>query len=290
MVAEEYAAMFPADKIDLPPWREGEFTDDRAPERNRVLYNILGMEEDPMEDVYGVMGAYFGMVRFMDDCLGKILDALEGLGLKENTIVVFCSDHGDFMGEHRMQCKGGVFYDSLTRVPLIVSWPGQVAAGVRDSSMANLIDVVPTLLQLQGLETPRSMQGEPLPTVTDATPRDATFSEYGTGGPHFTLADLEKMQKPWGRKTLIDSLQWREAAGRCKMVRTREWKYVHDSMGDLDELYDLVNDPHELENVAGEEQHRDVLADMRLRLADWSVNTEDSPPVPLPDAGHYSPF
>ena len=104
------------------------------------------------------------------------------------------------------------------------------------------------------------------------------------------MADLEKMQKPWGRKTLIDSLQWREAAGRCKVVRTSKWKYVHDSMGDLDELYDLVNDPHELENVAGEEQHRDVLADMRLRLADWSINTEDSPPVPLPDAGHYLPF
>ena len=131
------------------------------------------------------------------------------------------------------------------------------------------------------------MQGEPLPSVTDAAPRDATFSEYGSGGPLFAMADLEKLPKPWGRKTLIDTLQWREAAGRCKMVRTREWKYVHDSMGDLDELYDLVNDPHELVNVAGEEQHREVLADMRLRLADWSIDTEDSPPVPLPDVKHY---
>ena len=288
MVAEKYAAMFPPDKIDLPSWREGEFDDERAPERNRALYKMLGMEEDPLEDVYGMMAAYFGMVRFMDDGLGQILDALQSNGLKENTIVVFCSDHGDFMGEHRMQCKGGVFYDSLTRVPLIVSWPGQVEAGVRDGSMANLIDVVPTLLQLQGLETPRSMQGEPLPTVTDATPRDATFSEYGSGGPLFTMADLEKLPKPWGRKTLIDTLQWREAAGRCKMVRTREWKYVHDSMGDRDELYDLVNDPHELLNVVDEEKNRDVLADMRLRLADWSIGTEDSPPVPLPEAKHYN--
>jgi arylsulfatase A-like enzyme len=288
MVAEEYAAMFPPDKIDLPPWREGEFDDERAPERNRVLYKMLGIEEESSEDIYGLMAAYFGMVRFMDDCLGQILDALESNGLRENTIVVFCSDHGDFMGEHRMQCKGGVFYDSLTRVPLIVSWPGQVEAGVRDGSMANLIDVVPTLLQLQGLETPRSMQGEPLPTVTDATPRDATFSEYGSGGPLFTMADLEKLPKPWGRKTLIDTLQWREAAGRCKMVRTREWKYVHDSMGDRDELYDLVNDPHELLNVVDEEKNRDVLADMRLRLADWSIGTEDSPPVPLPEAKHYN--
>ena len=134
------------------------------------------------------------------------------------------------------------------------------------------------------------MHGEPLPTVTDAVPREATFSEYGSGGPLFGMADLERMPQPWGRRALMGSLQWREAAGRCKMVRTREWKYVHDPMGDRDELYDLVNDPWELENVVDEEQNRDALAQMRLRLADWSIHTEDSPPVPLPDAKHYEPF
>ena len=101
------------------------------------------------------------------------------------------------------------------------------------------------------------------------------------------MADLEKLPQPWGRKTLLDTLQWREAAGRCKMVRTREWKYVHDPMGDRDELYDLVADPGELVNVIDEDQHRDALADMRLRLADWSINTEDARPVPLPDPRHY---
>ena len=68
------------------------------------------------------------------------------------------------------------------------------------------------------------------------------------------------------------------------MVRTREWKYVHDPMGDRDELYDLVADPNELVNVVDEEQHRDALAAMRLRLADWSINTEDGQPVPFPTA------
>lgn len=279
---EKYAAMFPAEKIDLPPWREGEF-DERAPERNRVLYQILGMEEDALEDVYRLIGVYHGMVRFIDDGLGQILDALEALDLRENTIVVFCSDHGDFMGEHRMQCKGGVFYDCLTRVPLIVSRPGQVAKGVRDDSMVNLIDIAPTLLQLQGLEVPRSMHGEGLPTVTDAEPRDATFSEYGAGGPPFRLADLEKLPRPYGRRALMQSLQWREAEGRRKMVRTREWKYVHDPMGDKDELYDLTHDPWELENVVDNPAHREILAEMRLRLADWSVKTEDAKPVPLPE-------
>jgi arylsulfatase A-like enzyme len=279
---EKYAAMFPPEKIDLPPWREGEF-DARAPERNRVLYHILGMEADALEDVYGLIGVYHGMVRFIDDGLGQILDALQSLDLRENTIVVFCSDHGDFMGEHRMQCKGGVFYDCLTRIPLIVSWPGRVAEGMRDDSMVNLVDLAPTLLQLQGLAVPRAMHSEGLPTVTDAEPRDATCAEYGAGGPPFRMADLEKLPRPYGRRALMQSLQWREAEGRRKMVRTREWKYVHDPMGDRDELYDLVNDPWELENVVDNPVHQDILAEMRLRLADWSIRTEDAKPVPLPE-------
>ena len=80
--------MFPPEKIDLPPWREDEF-DEGAPERNRVLHQILGAEADALEDIYGVMGVYYGMVRFIDDGLGQILDALENLGLRETRL--WCS-------------------------------------------------------------------------------------------------------------------------------------------------------------------------------------------------------
>lgn len=279
---KQYADLFPRDKIDLPPWRAGEFDDPTAPERNRVLYQMLGVRDEEVDDLYGLMAVYYGMVRFLDDALGQILDSLEDLGLRENTIVVFCSDHGDFMGAHRLQCKGGVFYDCLTRVPLIVAWPGHVSSGQVDTSMVNLVDIIPTVLTLQELDVPRSMHGQPLPTVTNAIPREATFSEYGAGGPAFRMNDLEQMPQPWGRRTLIDTLRWREAEGRRKMVRTRKWKYVHDPMGDLDELYDLIHDPWELTNVAGDPQHRDVISEMQGRLADWMIQTEDAKPVPLP--------
>jgi len=281
-----YAELFPPEVVQLPPWREGEFDD--APERNRVLYQMMGIEDNEDADIYGLLAAYYGMVRFLDDGVGQILDALDRLGLRENTIVVFCADHGDFAGEHGMVCKGGVFYDALTRIPLIVSWPGHVVQGQVDGSLVSLADIVPTLLELQGLEIPRAMQGQPLPTVTGAAPREAAFSEYGAGGPTFRMDDLHKLSVPYGRRALLRSLQWREAEGRRKMVRTREWKYVHDPLGDRDELYDLTRDPWELTNVVDDPTLAGVLADMRLRLADWSICTEGGrPPVPLPASEKY---
>ena len=282
---KQYADMFPADQIPMPLSRDGEMDD--APERNKVIYQILGMEDDADEHVRGAVAIYHAMVRFLDDGVGQILDALERLNLRENTIVVFCADHGDFSGEHGMLRKGGVFYDCLTRIPMIVSWPGHVVEGVVDDSLVNLVDIAPTLLRLQGLDVPRSMHGQGLPSVTDAPPRDATFSEYGSGGPAFTLEHLNALPEPIGQSALMRSLQWREAEGRRKMVRTRGWKYVHDSMGDWDELYDMVNDPWELTNVVDDPANADMLAAMRLRLADWSIDTEDSPPVPLPDREKY---
>ena len=276
-----YADMFAYDRITLPPW-EDRWED--APERNRVLHAIMGMEEDDPNDVAGALSVYYGNVRFIDDGVGRILDALERLGLRESTIVVFCSDHGDFAGEHAMMVKGGVFYDALTRVPLLVSWPGTLPTNCVEPSMVNLVDLVPTLFTMQGIEVPRAMQGRPLPGVTNADPRDDAFSEYGAGGPAFTMADLERLPRPWGRRALIESLQWREAEGRRKMVRTREWKYVHDPMGDRDELYDLRSDPWEQRNRAGAPELAPVESEMRRRLADWMIATEDATPVELPPA------
>lgn len=270
-VPRHYADLFPPEVIDLPSWDADEFSDERWPERNRILYKMLGFADDPLEDVYAVLGAYHGMLRFVDDSVGRILDTLDQLNLRGDTIVVFCSDHGDFSGEHRMANKGGLFYDCLTRVPLIVSWPGQVPQGRRETGFASLIDIVPTLYHLTGQPIPDSMQGEPLPGIAPTQPRDSIVAEYGGGGPLFTLDDLGELPPPYDYDTLIATLKPREAEGRRSMVRTHKWKYVHDPMDDVDELYDLTNDPAELVNVAGDADYAAVKADMHRRWLDWNA-------------------
>ncbi len=341
-----YVDKIPPEAVILPPRRLGEFDEDGgtaqldaapyppsgsispAPEVNRVLYSMLGMDDDTESDIRGLVSVYLAMTRLVDDGVGRILDKLEDLGMLEDTIIVFTADHGDFMAEHNMAVKGGVFYDCLTRVPLIVSFPsGGVPSGVTDVSMVNTVDLLPTLLELQGLgnfsgledawagphagpvveecvdntldregmvkpELLRRIQGKPLPTATDAEPRIAAYSEYGAGGPSVTMVDVEKCEKPWGYGTLIETLWGREAQGRRKMVRTVDWKYVTDPMAQgagtggiadsEDELYDLVNDPWELYNVAHDAKNAGVVSEMRRLLADWMIETEDSEPVELP--------
>jgi len=328
-VPRKYAEMVPPELINLPPTRDGEFDGPGVPERNRVLYEMLSLDGKSEEEIRDIVGTYLAMTRFVDDGIGRILDKLDELNIRDNTIIVFTADHGDFAGEHNMFGKGGVYYDSLVRVPYIVSWPGGgVPQGAVDDSPVSTIDLLPTILQLSGVadfmasrpleldqdippagprllaeidsdvvtsESLRRLQGKPLPTVTDAGPRIAAFSEYGTGGPPFTMEMLHQLPESTGSPAIMGSLWAREAEGRRKMVRTREWKYVTDvSSGSggassgastahpEDELYDLKNDPWELTNVAHDAKNVGVISNMRALLVDWMLETEDYNPIPLP--------
>jgi len=117
----------------------------------------------PEEDLRKLIGIYYTMIAQVDDCVGRLLDALERTGQRENTIVVFTADHGDLVGEHAMTEKGGMLYDALVRVPLLLSWPGHLPErAIVNGAMASLVDLMPTLLWLLGLPVPPGMQGQPL--------------------------------------------------------------------------------------------------------------------------------
>lgn len=271
-----YADAFDWRSLTLP--EAGDLDDLSAPERNRILRRILGWDEAALGDLRQVVATYYAMVRFIDDGVGRVLDRLDTLGLTDRTIVVFCSDHGDFAGEHRMMNKGGVFYDCLTRVPLVVSWPGHVPQGQREGSPVNLVDIVPTLFALQGLPPSAAWEGERLPGVTGAPARASTVSVYGAGGPAFRLTDWEHLPARTGVQALIGTLTEREAEGERTMVRTCRWKLVHDPEGgDRDELYDLEHDPNELRNLAGSPEHAKIEVELRAQLLAWRARPKPNP-------------
>jgi arylsulfatase A-like enzyme len=311
-VPEPYASKYPPATVPLPPWREGELA--TKPERQQVFSRLLGYDDLREDDVRLAAGIYYGMIDLIDERVGTLLDTLERLGVREDTIVVFTSDHGDYLGEHHLLGKSSAFYDCLTRVPLLLSWPGHLPAaasgaggaaearsggesggssggagrGERRPELVSTLDVIPTVLTLAGIPLPAGVQGRQLPGTPGApAPREAIFAEYGAGGPPVRLAALDRLCPPGSAQPPNPLLREREGEGHGKMVRTRRWKYTHDASSTpgghtaADELYDLESDPWELTNLAADPRYAAVVGEMRLHLLDWCLETENARPVPL---------
>jgi arylsulfatase A-like enzyme len=273
--------MHPPDQITLPPWGEDDTT---KMERLRVFRRLLGYEGMSEETIRQRVSIYYGMIRYLDDAVGQIMDALARTGLAEHTIVAFTSDHGDYAGEHRLTDKSSTLYDCMTRVPLLLAWPGHLAAGEVVHVPVSLLDVLPTCLGLAGIARPAGIDGRMLPRTGDDPPREAVFAEYGAGGPRLRLDDLPRLAEMAGAQSGQQSpplLRWREAEGRPKMVRAGRYKYIYDPMDETDELYDLEADPWELTNVAREPTHAAARRELRDRLLEWSIRTEGGRPTPL---------
>ena len=179
-------------------------------------------------DVRLLQAAYAAMIKQVDDQLGRILDALEVSGQRDNTIVIFTSDHGEMLGDHGLIQKGCRFYEGLVRVPLIFSWPGHIKAGLRSDALVELSDKAPTLLQLVDEEVPGHMTGKSLLPILkgDASPsyhRDFVRCEY-----------YDALQAPDGTF--------------ATMYRDQQYKLVVYHGRAYGELYDLEEDPDEFDN------------------------------------------
>lgn len=183
--------------------------------------------------------AYFASITFMDAQVGKLLDALDANGLTDDTIVVFMSDHGYLLGEHGLWQKSCLFEPSL-RVPFVISAPGDFARGKTSNELAELVDLYPTLADLAGLALPQGLEGASLkPQLKDPTTpgKKAAFSVVRRGGAN---------REPF--------------LGRS--VRTDRWRYTEWADGAKGaELYDELNDPGELTNLAQSPKFADVVAE-----------------------------
>jgi len=198
--------------------------------------NSLGLSEDGWREV---KAHYYALVSHVDDQIGRILAALTDAGLREDTIIVFASDHGEHLGDHGDVQKGPPGLDSCAHVPLIVSYPRAVPRGQVKPELVEAVDIAPTLLDLCGVQTPAWFQGRSFRGLLesgDYEERTSVFMEY---------------REPFG-------VSW-------KTVRTHEFKYCVANSGE-ELLFDLQRDPGELRNVAHAEQYRDQRHDMREEL------------------------
>lgn len=219
------------------------------------------------------------MISLVDYEIGRLLDFLNKKGISDNTLVVFTSDHGDYMGEHGLVTKSPALYDCLVRIPMIFRWPEQIDSDRRDNRFASAVDLLPTLVSAAGLEYPDQVEGiNLLPYLTDhgkkGEIREVAYSEYGIPGEPYNQFRLkeEGISKKVFVNPYTDKLPWEAnpvaLAGRIRMVRNHKWKYIEEEGGTC-ELYDLVNDPHELVNLWDEPVFQDIQEKLFLKLDLW---------------------
>jgi arylsulfatase A-like enzyme len=170
------------------------------------------------------IATYYGMISFMDRWIGEILDALERLGLAQNTLVVFASDHGHFLGQHGLIAKGAFHFEDMLRVPMIVRWPGRVPAGRRTPALQSLVDLAPTFLAAAGIEVPGIMQG--------VNQLDVWRGRAETARDHIIV---ENRHEP----TLVHVRTYVDERYKITVYRDREYG----------ELFDLQEDPRETRNL-----------------------------------------
>ncbi len=188
---------------------------------------------------------YYRMLSGVDAGIGRLLEAVDELGIGENTVILLIGDNGYFLGERGYAGKW-TMHDRSTRVPFIVSDPrlDRALLGKQQSALAVNLDIAPTLLDLAGVEVPVAMQGRSLRPL------------------------LEGTRTPWRNEVFTEHLWDNKRIPRTEGLRTGEWKYIrYLDHPDFEELYDLSSDPHEEHNLAGEAVQAERLQEFRLRCS-----------------------
>ncbi|UCC65001.1 MAG: sulfatase-like hydrolase/transferase, partial [Anaerolineae bacterium] len=239
---------------------------------------------------------YMGMLRLIDDQIARFVGFLDAQGLRENTILVFVSDHGDFVGEYGLVRKGPEVPEVLMRIPMIWAGPGILssakAGGAAHPAHVSLVDVVPTLCEAVGVTLPDGVQGRSLwPMLTGGAYPEAEFesvyAEQGVGGLHYVEGDglvagnaLAAIEDDGlNPEVSFDCLNSRSQSGTMRMLRKGRWKLAIDMQG-RGQLYDLEADPVELDNLYGRREYIDIERDLLADLLAWTLRAQD--PLPLP--------
>lgn len=249
-IPEEYLSLY--SPSDVPQWGNFQETFQGKPiiqQKELLRWNSSHLT---WPDWQRIISAYWGYCTFIDHQIGRVVDELKKLGLYDNTIIIYTSDHGDMLGSHRLFNKGFNMYEETNRVPLIVRMPGATGSSEVCDEFVNLVDIMPTIVDMAGAKVTLDVDGRSLvPLLNGAIPDEWPDDVYGEfNGYEPTLTSI-------------------------RMVRTKKWKYIYNPTS-IDELYDVESDPYELVNLANQLGFKHVLRRMKQRLVQRLKDTGDS--------------
>ncbi len=232
-----WLAKYDPDKLSLlPGW-----TDECLPQDLAYGRSYFPNEKLTEGALRRVMAAYYATISEIDFHIGRFLDVLRQKGLYDDTIILYMSDHGEYLGFHHMLLKGGHMYEPTVRIPILVKYAGGGGGGKIDDKLVSNIDIAPTLLEQCGLPRPAEMRGLHL---TEGNGHSVVFCEA------------------------------RE--GQSVMARDGRYKLIQGSKGTDLMLFDLESDPYELKNLAQEPASKEIVARLSQSIREW----RPSPPPP----------
>jgi len=270
--SEPYASMYDYKQLPMPESLNASL--DKKPVLQRYFHEVRGFNLLDEEDYRKCKASYYGLVSHVDERVGKVISKLKELNLYDESIIIFISDHGSMMGEHGFVEKWGHMYEQVMRIPLLIKFPKNAYAGKRLDSFVESIDVMPTLLDMLGINIPSNVHGKSLIPYIQGDVKDhkeEVYAQYYCG-----------------------SLQNEPAL----MVRDKKWKLTYYPEGNdlenyllndhhlkmteffeketvLGELYNMEDDPNEINNLFEDPKYSSIKDTYIKKLEDWK-NSLDS--------------
>lgn len=218
----------------------GEYYGDDPELQEKAWGDVKIRPELETEDIRSLRAVYYGMVSLMDKHIGRILERLKADGTIDDTLIVFASDHGDYLGDHGLWGKGLPTYEAAQRIPFIVAHPQNATPGQTSHALQSLVDLEASFLEAAGLEPLERSQGVtqiPAWTHADKSVRDHCRVEF------------RPAQGPFKQETFIEE----------------QYKFVHYDTRDYGELYDLIDDPQQTRNRFNDPDYRDIRASLQAK-------------------------
>jgi choline-sulfatase len=242
IVKQEYYDLY-NNKVSMPEIEEGHL--ESMPKHYKVMRKAFGCDNVNESLVRKGRELYYGLVTWLDEQIGLLLDTLNDSEIKNNTIVIYTSDHGENMGEHGLWWKNSM-YDCSAKVPLIVSWPENWCNGERKTEVCNLVDVIQTILDVCGVDSPHDWDGDSM------------------------LKLLNNEENNWKDYAISEYYAHNIAAGHC-MIRKGEYKYVYfnkidDNNPAQRQLFNLKKDSKEFNNLVEDDKYKKLIAELHELL------------------------
>jgi len=279
-VEEPFFSMYDRENVPapIPPKLEDK------PEFMRLLQKRYGLKNFTKEDFKEIIATYYGMVSRIDYQFGLIINKLKEIGAYDNSAIAFFADHGDFLGDYGLTEKWPTaFQDCLINIPLILKIPGIERKNVIHDQLVQTIDIFPTIIHVAQINTQYTHFGKNLIPLLQGhltKVRNAVFAEggYNPREPQCFEPVITSPELPgigiYYDKTNIPK-EDRSTVARSAMIRTKLWKLIIRDQG-KEELYDLMYDPNEANNLIDIYAYDKVKSDLKEQLLRWYLRTSDN--------------